>query len=365
MNFFTKCGLALSLLILCIVVTSFSTAQELTPAQITGEWSISPHANKQSEAFTHWNDDGEIPGSCAVCHSTTGASDYMAGPMSTPGIIDHPVPTGESVECAACHNPNIGALISVPFPSGVTLDKFGNSATCAVCHQGRASRKSVDQAVSGFEEDTIQRDISFINIHYAASAASLMGTLAKSGYEYDGKDYKGQFNHVPNLSLCTDCHNPHSLAVTQTSCTACHQDITSFKDIRTSQIDFDGDGNTKEGIADPISSLKQQLGVAIQRYAAEITNAPIVYSPSSYPYFFNGSGDGAFVTAEKETFPNRYQSWTPRLLKAAYNYQYVTKDKGIYAHNPHYAIQLLFDSLENLSEVVEVDISSFTRPSAQ
>lgn len=365
MNYFTKYGLALSLIISVISFTSFSNGQDLTPAQITGAWSISPHANKKSEAFTHWDEDGEIPGSCAVCHSTTGANDYMAGPMSTPGAIDHPVPIGEGVECAACHNPNVGALIAVPFPSGASLDKFGNSATCAVCHQGRASKKTVDQAISGLEEDTVQRDLSFINIHYAASAASLMGTLAKSGYEYENKDYKGQFNHVPKLNLCTDCHNPHTLAVTQTSCTACHQDIASFKDIRTSSIDFDGDGDTKEGIADPISSLKEQLGAAIQKYSAEISNAPIAYSRTSYPYFFNGSDDSEFITAGNKTFPNRYQSWTPRLLKAAYNYQYVTKDKGIYAHNPHYAIQLLYDSLENLSEKVEIDISSFTRPRAQ
>jgi cytochrome c553 len=364
MNFFTKCVVVLSLIIPIVSIASFSDAQNLTPAKIIKGWSTSPHADTSSEAFIHWNKDGEIPGSCAVCHSTKGATDYMAGPMSTPGIIDHPVPVGGGVECAACHNPDAEALKIVPFPSGASLDKFGRSATCAVCHQGRASKKSVDQAIIRFDEDAIQRDLSFINIHYAASAASLMGTLAQSGYEYENREYKGQFNHVPNLSVCADCHNPHTLEVAQTSCAACHQDIVSFKDIRTSPTDFDGDGDTKEGIADPISSMKEQLGAAIHKYAAEIANAPIVYSPTSYPYFFNGSADSEFITAEKETFPNRYQSWTPRLLKAAYNYQYVTKDKGIYAHNPHYALQLLYDSLENLSEVVEIDISSFTRPRA-
>ena len=41
--------------------------------------------------------------------------------------------------------------------------------------------------------------------------------------------------------------------------------------------------------------------------------------------------------------PNRYRSWTPRLLKAAYNYQVVSKDPGAYTHNPTYALQLLHD----------------------
>ncbi len=59
---------------------------------------------------------------------------------------------------------------------------------------------------------------------------------------------------------------------------------------------------------------------------------------------------------------NRYQSWTPRLLKAAYNYQVAAKNPGGYVHNPGYLLQLLHDSLESLSERVEVDIGRLSRP---
>lgn len=59
---------------------------------------------------------------------------------------------------------------------------------------------------------------------------------------------------------------------------------------------------------------------------------------------------------------NRYQSWTPRLLKAAYNYQFVAKDTGAYSHNPHYAIQLLQDSMTDLGKVVGIDVSGLIRP---
>jgi hypothetical protein len=60
--------------------------------------------------------------------------------------------------------------------------------------------------------------------------------------------------------------------------------------------------------------------------------------------------------------PNRYQSWTPRLLQAAYNYQVAKKDPGGYVHNPAYLLQLLHDSLESLSERVEIDMGRLRRP---
>lgn len=331
-------------------------------ADITDAWLASPHGDRSSAAFTHWDEDGEIPGTCAVCHSSTGAIDYMRGAMETAGVIDHPVALGTSVDCAACHNSAASNLSEVPFPSGVSVDTFGTSAVCTVCHQGRASGGDVDAAVANLEDDVISGDLSFINIHYAPSAATLMGGDVQVGYEYPGKTYNGQFTHVPDLNTCVDCHLPHSLEVELNSCNTCHQGIDEFADIRMSQIDFDGDGDTSEGISDPINTLHAQLETAIQAYAAEVVGTPIIYAQSAYPYFFiDGDSDG-IASDEEATFENRYQSWTPRLLKAAYNYQVVAKENAIYTHNPHYALQLLYDSLESISEQVEVDISALTRP---
>ncbi len=359
--------MALIVSVISVLVLSVAYAQDAAKnsspiADIIEAWRASPHANASSEAFTHWNDEGEIPGTCATCHSGIGAQDYMNGPMSTPGVIDHAVALGSTVECAVCHEGGGKTLASVPFPSGVAIDTLGSGAVCAVCHQGRESGKSVDAATLDMDEDTVSADLAFINIHYAAAAASLMGGEAEGGYQYEGKSYKGKFAHVPNLATCTDCHNPHTLEVAQTSCTTCHQNITEFTDIRMSPMDFDGDGDTKEGIANPIQTMHEQLDAAIRTYASQVAGGAIVYHSGAYPYFFNDSdGDGA-ASADEAKFPNRYQSWTPRLLKAAYNYQLVAKDKGIYTHNPHYALQLLYDSLENLSEKADVDMSGLARP---
>ena len=49
------------------------------------------------------------------------------------------------------------------------------------------------------------------------------------------------------------------------------------------------------------------------------------------------NGDGK-ADKDEAKYPNRYKAWTPRLLRAAYNYQFVTKDPGAFAHNPTYAI---------------------------
>jgi hypothetical protein len=201
-----------------------------------------------------------------------------------------------------------------------------------------------------------------VNSHYALAAATQQGSAAHGGYEYPGQTYVGPFTHFPELNTCSSCHSPHSLEVELASCTSCHEGAQSFAAIRTSTVDFDGDGDVAEGIADPIATLHAQLEQAIALYAAEVIGMPIVYAPGSYPYFFNDAdGDGA-VTEGEAAFPNRYQSWTPRLLRAAYNYQYVRQDGGAFAHNPHYALQLLYDALADLGTAVAVDIDAYTRP---
>lgn len=356
--------LAIAVGICAALAGTTASAQENRPslADITEAWLSSPHGDRTSEAFIHWNEDGEVPGTCAVCHSSTGAISYVQGPMSVPGVIDHPVALGTTVDCAVCHNPAAAELVSVPFPSGVAIDAFGASAICSVCHQGRASTETVAKATAGLDDDVVAGDLTFINVHYAPAASTLMGGIAKGGFEYPGKVYKGQFLHVPDLNTCSSCHNPHSLEVSLDTCVTCHKGAETFDDIRTSPTDFDGDGDTAKGISNPVSTLHARLGEAIQLYAAEVTQAPVVYAVASYPYFFiDGDGDG--IASEVEAaFPNRYQSWTPRLLKAAYNYQLVAKETAIYTHNPHYALQLLYDSLESLSDRVAVDMSSLTRP---
>lgn len=333
---------------------------ELTAA--TEAWLASPHADRTSESFRHWDEEGEVPVRCAACHSGPGTLDYLGADGSAVGIVDHPAVTGAPIDCATCHNAAASVLQSVEFPSGETVAELGSSTVCAVCHQGRASGDDVDASIGDLDGEIVSGDLGFLNVHYRAAAATLMGSSVRGGYQYEGKIYVGKFAHVENLNVCADCHNPHSLEIEIDNCSTCHAGIAGLTDIRIGPTDADGDGDTNEGVAGEIATLQDVLDQAIRSYASDISGAPIVYSSTAYPYFFvDTNGDGQ-VQPEESVFPNRYQSWTPRLLRAAYNYQFAAKDPGAYAHNPRYALQLLYDSIEDLASQTGTDMSGFVRP---
>ncbi|WP_017929152.1 hypothetical protein [Limimaricola hongkongensis] len=347
------------------LVPIWSQAQgtEPTPEEIVEDWMASGHADAMAEAFRHWDEEGEIPGACAACHSTTGFADYLASPMTTVGAIDHPVPTGELVECTSCHAPEAASLATVPFPSGAAVSLGSGMAVCAVCHQGRASGEAVETAVSDLDDDEVSDRLSFINVHYSAAAATLLGAEVGGGYEYPGQSYSGRFAHVPGFDDCAGCHGAHDTAIEIADCTSCHAGVTDSRAIRTTSADLDGDGDTAEGIASEIATLHEHLHMMIRLYAETIPDAAILYAPDSYPYFFTDLDDDGQASAEETMRDNRYANWTPRLLRAAYNYQFVAKDGGSHAHNPHYAAQLLIDSVNDLAAALpQAQGDAFSRP---
>jgi hypothetical protein len=184
----------------------------------------------------------------------------------------------------------------------------------------------------------------------------------RGGYHYPGKSYVARFDHVPSASTCVACHDAHTTQVATESCLSCHRGVEDIRDIRTRHQDFDGDGDNAVGIHAEIVGLHGQLYAAIQAYGTETSNAPIGYAYGTFPYFFNDTNSDRQISADEAIFPNRYQSWTPRLLKAAYNYQVVQKDPGGYVHNPTCLLQLLYASLASLSVRVDVDMSVLRRP---
>jgi hypothetical protein len=129
-----------------------------------------------------------------------------------------------------------------------------------------------------------------------------------------------------------------------------------------STIDRDGNGNVTEGLAQEVEHLRERLLAAIMDYAKTVPKKAIVYNADVYPYFFVDTNSNGVADADEARFPNRYNAWTPRLLRAAYNYQFVRKDPGAFAHNPIYTIQLLHDSLTDLGEKVRVDLGKAQRP---
>lgn len=332
------------LVILTFVLFSLTgcTIGGMSEGQIEAAWAESPHADGESRAFTNWDDADPtvIPENCAKCHSTPGYRDFLGLDGATPGRVDHPAPIGSTVECAACHHEGAEIEPVSVMPSGAEIDQLGQSVTCVDCHQGRSSGRAIAKATANMALDAVSRDLQFVNVHNNAAGPIMYGTTAQGGYEYPDRTYAGRFEHVPQFDDCTGCHNAHTLKVERDKCAACHlqglQSTARLRTIRTSAADYDGDGDTQEGIQAEIETLQERLLAAMQWYA-EIAEGvdPIVYRPDSRPYFFTESGD-------------EYMTWTPRLLQAAYNYHFVEKSWGHFAHNPAYTLQLLYDSLDSL-----------------
>jgi hypothetical protein len=329
------------------------------------EWVNSPHADRDSGSFTHWDEDGEIPTRCAKCHSAPGSLDYLGADGTEFGVVDSAAPLGTVVNCDVCHNDAAATLDEVTFPSGFTVSNdLGDSAICMTCHQGRSSGADVTESLAeaGLTDDlnTVSEDLGFINIHFYAAAASLFGSEVHAGYEFEGEVYQMRYEHVDGYDTCTDCHDSHSLELKIDECQACHEadDIDEVREIRMqgSFADYDGDGDIEEGIGEEISTLQEMLYSGIQTYAADVAGTPIVYSESSYPYFFvDTNGDG--VTDDDEAnYGNRYTSFTGNLLIAAYNYQVTQKDPGAYVHNSKYHIELLHDTIDMINDEIDEPI---------
>lgn len=354
---------------------------------IEAAWTGSGHAASDAEAFRHWDEDDPavVALACAKCHSTAGYVEFLSSGEVT---VETPAEENQGIQCVACHNQAALSKDSVVMPSGIELAGLGDEARCMECHQGRHSTVSVNKniaAAAGVEiaevaedaedpvmeaigaaaaaaaevdADTVFEELGFANIHYFPAAATKYGTFAKGGYEYPGKTYDGNFAHVEEYDTCIECHSPHTLEVQAEGCVMCHGDgeISSYR-MEGSAVDYDGDGDIEEGIAGEINGLQEALYTAIQAYASTTVGTGIVYDAHSYPYFFiDGDGDGA-VTEGEAAYPNKYAAWTPRLLRAAYNYQMSVKDPGAAAHGGKYIIQLLYDSIEDLG----ADVSALHR----
>ncbi|MEE8593498.1 MAG: cytochrome c3 family protein [Candidatus Bipolaricaulota bacterium] len=327
----TKLALLLAaILCLCAFIAFADTPQEA--------WANGPHAAAESEAFVHWDEDDPavVPTRCGKCHSGAGFIDFVGADGTEAGVVDNDAEPGV-IGCDSCHNDAVDALASVTFPSGAVVDIDSAEAPCVQCHQGRSYGGAVDAAAEGVDADAVIEGQGFINVHYAAAGATRAGSVSGVGYEYAGQDYVGEFGHAGGFDVCAACHDQHSLELKLEGC-VCHGAVEDAGTIRMDGTDYDGDGDVAEGVKGEIETLHETLLGALE-------SLDLVYDAHSYPYWFDGAGE-------------RFGAWTPRMLKAAYNYQLVAKEAGFYAHNPKYAVQLLIDSIADLG----ADVSAYARP---
>jgi hypothetical protein len=258
-------------------------------------------------------------------------------------------------------------LNEVTFPSGFSVS-FGEedpNNICLNCHQGRESSVSVSSLIAGagVGDDEVSDALRFRNPHYFAAGATKFGTEAQGGYEYEGQEYTGLFEHARRTETCTDCHDTHILEPVVEVCADCHDDVENREDLLLIRdedgrdpVDYDGDGSDTEPIREEIMTMSDALFAQIQAYAEDTAGAAIAYNANAYPYWYaddNGNG-------EADEGEEAYTSWTPNLVRGIYNYLFVAKDPGAFAHNSNYAMQLLYDSLESLGG--EEAVTGMSRP---
>ena len=355
------------LTVILVGQVTFPRENQESVEEISEKWEESGHADAESESFTHWDEDDPavIPASCAKCHSGYGYLDFLGEDGSQAGAVDAAAQPGLTVTCNVCHNTKAHDIDSAIYPSGAEIEELDGTANCAACHQGTRAGTDVESAAADLPEDTVNAELSFINVHYFIGGAVRFGSDVTVGYEYPDMSYAGFYAHVEDYQACTDCHDAHSLEITPSECAACHpavSDYASLLDIRVEETpDYDGDGDTTEGIYDELSTIHQTLYQAIQAYAGDVIEAPIIYG-SSYPYWFHDTNENGIADQDEVNFGNQYSSWTPRLLKAAYNYHLILQDPGGFMHNASYLIQLMFDGIADLSEVSPIEMAELTRP---
>jgi hypothetical protein len=344
-------------------LTSLTTEDVVTAASL---YAVSRHADEESRAFTYWDDDDPpiVPADCARCHSPLGLMSYLGADGSQPGTVAEAPPSGRAIECRSCHNDRAHTLGSVSFNSGAEFAPVGSEGVCLICHQSRESTDSIEAALAGAAKDDPDTDLTFINPHYAVAASTKLGTLARSGYQYPGEEYAGYFEHAANAETCTDCHSAHSLRVEPDACKPCHVNVVGsldFANIRQQAPSFDRDRLAGEGVKTEVDELMVLLYGMIQDYGENVAGRHIVYA-DQFPYFFVDTNEDGEANADEVSFGNQYDAWTPRLLKAAYNYQFSKQDPGGYVHNPRYILQLLHDSMLDLAERVTLPVDELVRP---
>lgn len=323
---------------------------------------------------------------CMRCHTSVGFKDYIHDDIQGAALLASKT-TPDPLTCTSCHNADTANYAT----TGTTIITTSNKTLslhmeglCVRCHSGRSGEGSlkVAAAISGKAEDTVLSGTytyaqypgntaaagtvsgstnrnAAITTHYFPVANIFYGSDAGVGYEYSGKSYVGKNTLMPGYGTCITCHNPHTAKVQAAKCVACHTGATTtdaFLNIRVTTSDYDGDGNTTEGTSYEITGVMAKLLQAIQNYAL---NVP----PSATGIQFS---NGSWTKVPTGTFAQ----WTPRLLKAAFNYQLVFRDANAFVHNSKYTVQLLYDAIEDLNAGMDatghaankVDMTGMVRP---
>ncbi|MFC1879068.1 hypothetical protein ACFLZW_04070 [Chloroflexota bacterium] len=333
------------------------------------------HFNGAAGAWRIYDAVGQVDGECARCHSAAGLPTYL-----TVGDNYYPERPSNGLACSTCHSDlrryKRFVVEAVTFPDGDKYSLDADSNLCISCHQGRAAAADLEKLLQGLSPDEAVVGLSIPDVHGYQAGLTILGSQGGGAYLYAGKRYASRNLHVEEFDDCVDCHGGHALAIDEEQCGTCHghrasdertkpqhhpspmgcrdcHGMVNVEEIRGHKdylplIDFDGDGDRQEGLSQEVRTLETALYGAIQAYANEQVGTPLIFDAYNSPNFFVDINANGQLDSGEASQDNRYTTWTPRLMQAAYNYLYAIKDPGAYAHNGKYILQVLYDSLADL-----------------
>jgi predicted CXXCH cytochrome family protein len=316
------------------------------------------HFNGASEAARHWDANDKVDATCSRCHSglvgvpllpEVRRLDRGARQRQRPRLRHLPRELRHRVQGAGGRPDHLPERRRGQAPR--------QRQPLLELPRGREAKATIDAALK-----TAPR---FLNVHYLPAGSTKLGVQAHLGYEYDGATYAGPLAHTGGTQ-CTSCHDPvatkHTFLIEdafEARCKTCHADANGNpKAIRNKhKLDYDGDGNVTEPLADEIAGMGTKLLAAMQAKAGP---TGLCYGPGAYPYFFKDSDmDGKpFCSTAEAVSANAFAAWTAELVKAAHNFQISRVEPGAWAHNFDYMAELLFDS----TVALKGDGAGMTRP---
>jgi|GEM_PF-1988640 len=350
-------------------------AHDVVAGGINEQWSQSGHAGRiatdapdTETVWGHYDWDSPSRASCARCHTTTGAVNFLLSPATYSAANNDfsylAAGQNELLYCWGCHsNVSTGALytpgaiteVYAGSPTGsptvtVNYPDAGNSNICMGCHLGREVGGVLAASTGDFS------NLSFINSHYLAAGGMIFG---EAGYEFSGQDYTGwdspakhgrhgDVSRFGDEGPCVTCHmtsaDPHKFEVVQkdaagvitavstNACAACHGNMSaSWLEER------------KESFHEALEALNQAL----------LANG--IEFKTAYPYFYVAGTTTAFKNWEG-VYPGKGKD----VMGAAFNYNLLEHDPGAYAHNANYALKLVVDSIDFLADGVIDGNGTFT-----
>ena len=306
---------------------SACNSSEISDSEAQAGWQTSVHTRWYIEEVP------EYPTRCAKCHNALGYQTFLGVDRSSASLTEAPESDETKLKCQVCHSQIAETRNFASMPSGLKIDNLGNESNCIECHQGFASNLQVKEMIKDLPMDQVDTNLVLPELHANAVGATFFGTQAKGAVEYPQYLYSAKFEHQSDN--CTTCHDSHTLQVRVDQCSACHLDATSLdgvRQIRLTRTDYDGDGDILEGLDGEIDTMMEKLWITMQLYTVLTEDTDLILYNNG---FFKEDGE-------------KYTTWTPDLLQAAYNYDYAVKDPGSYSHNPKYIMQLLYDSIDEL-----------------